>query len=233
MRIAVLEDDADQRDLILLWLEQGGHEAAGCVNGQEFKEEVARQTYQLLLIDWMLPDTSGDAMIRWARGQIGWDIPVLVLTARNDEETVLAALKAGADDYVTKPARPAELLARIDALSRRYGLGKLPVLLHGAYEIDVQRVRIAVDGVALELTQKEFDLAVYLFQNPGQLLSREHLLNKIWGLNSDVDTRTVDTHVSRLRKKLKLDGSKGWKIFPVYGYGYRCERVSEQAEPAA
>jgi DNA-binding response OmpR family regulator len=75
------------------------------------------------------------------------------------------------------------------------------------------------------LTQKEFDLAVYLFQNPSRLLSRDHLLNKIWGLNTDVDTRTVDTHVSRLRKKLALDGTRGWKMSPVYGYGYRLDRV--------
>ncbi|MDR3385008.1 MAG: response regulator transcription factor [Cupriavidus basilensis] len=229
MYTAVLEDDVDQLDLIRLWLEQGGHQAKGFATGSEFTAGIARERFDLLIIDWMLPDTSGDAMIRWAREHLGWEVPVVVLTARDDEQTVLTALKAGADDYLVKPARPAEMLARIEALSRRYGIGGTPVLHLDPYEIDIQRVRITLDGAPVELTQKEFDLATYLFQSPGKLLSRDHLLNRIWGLNAEVDTRTVDTHVSRLRKKLKLDGSNGWKVFPVYGYGYRFERVNAAA----
>ena len=99
------------------------------------------------------------------------------------------------------------------------------MLRAGAYEIDVQRHRIAVEGQPVTVTQKEFDLAVYLLQNPGKLLSRDHLLDRIWGIQAEVGTRTVDTHVSRLRKKLGLDGSRGWKLVPVYGVGYRVERV--------
>jgi DNA-binding response OmpR family regulator len=99
------------------------------------------------------------------------------------------------------------------------------VLRMGSYEIDVQRHRLALHGESVALTQKEFDLAVYLFQNPGKLMSRDHLLNKVWGLNTEVDTRTVDTHISRLRKKLMLDGRNGWRMAPVYGYGYRFDRV--------
>ncbi|MDF3840045.1 response regulator transcription factor [Cupriavidus basilensis] len=228
MYTAVLEDDTDQLDLIRLWLGQGGHQAKGFSTGSEFIAGISRERFDLLIIDWMLPDTSGDAVIRWAREHLGWEVPIVVLTARDDEQTVLTALKSGADDYLVKPARPAEMLARIEALSRRYGIGGAPVLHLGPYEIDIQRVRIALDGMSIELTQKEFDLAVYLFQSPGKLLSRDHLLNRIWGLNADVDTRTVDTHVSRLRKKLRLDGSNGWKVFPVYGYGYRFERIGAE-----
>jgi DNA-binding response OmpR family regulator len=225
MYAAVLEDDTDQRDLILLWLTQGAHQVRGFASGEEFTVALRRERFELLVIDWMLPDTSGEAVIRWVREHVGWEVPIIVLTARDDEETVLTALKAGADDYLIKPARPAEILARIQALSRRYKMGSMPLLHLGAYEIDRQRVRIAIDGMPVELTQKEFDLATYFFQNPGQLLSRDHLLNRIWGINTEVDTRTVDTHVSRLRKKLKLDGALGWKVMPVYGYGYRCENT--------
>jgi DNA-binding response OmpR family regulator len=177
----------------------------------------------------MLPDGTGADLLNWVRGNLGWDIPALVVTARDDEETVVAALQAGADDYVVKPPKPLELLARVAALARRAKAGGLPVLRLGAYEIDIQRQRLTVDGSAIVMTQKEFDLSSYLFQNPGKLLSRDHLLNMIWGINADVDTRTVDTHISRLRKKLGLDGSKGWKLVPVYGVGYRFERM----EPAA
>lgn len=99
----------------------------------------------------------------------------------------------------------------------------------GAYEVDIQSQLLSMDGKPVALTQKEFDLAVYLFQSPGKLLSRDHLLNKILGLNTDVDTRTVDTHVSRLRKKLALDGKRRWKMSPVYGYRYRFDRVDQPA----
>lgn len=223
MQVAVLEDDPDQRDVIVTWLEAGGHAVRGFGDGAAFIDQVGRDRADLLLIDWMLPDTRGDKIIRWAREQLGWELPVIVLTAREDEETTLTALRAGADDYLVKPVRPAVLLARIEALARRYGAGHVSVRRFGAYEIDLQAVRISMDAHAVELTQKEFDLAVYLFESQGKLLSRDHLLNRIWGLHAEVDTRTVDTHVSRLRKKLRLDGSHGWKVAPVYGYGYRFE----------
>lgn len=172
----------------------------------------------------MLPDGTGADILAWIRSHLGWELPVVVVTAREDEETVCLALRAGADDYVVKPPKPQELLARLSAVARRSKQGSLPILRVGDYEVDIQSHVLSINGIPVTLTQKEFDLSVYLFQNPGKLLSRDHLLNKIWGLNTDVDTRTVDTHVSRLRKKLMLDGSKGWKLTPIYGYGYRFDR---------
>jgi DNA-binding response OmpR family regulator len=226
MHIGIVEDDADQRDLLRHWLEEAAQhstEAQETLAG--FIDLLKRERFDLLLVDWMLPDGTGAELLQWVRGNLGWDLPVLVLTARDDEQTVVSALGAGADDYVVKPPKPMELLARVAALGRRLRAGGLPVLRLGAFEIDIQRQRLCLDGEPVVLTQKEFDLSVYLFQNPGKLLSRDHLLNKIWGINADVDTRTVDTHVSRLRRKLGLDGSRGWKLVPVYGVGYRFERV--------
>jgi DNA-binding response OmpR family regulator len=225
MHIGIAEDDPDQLDLLCLWLEARQHTVRGFGSAAAFIEGLKKERFDLLLIDWMLPDGTGADLLNWVRGNLGWDIPALVVTARDDEETVVAALQAGADDYVVKPPKPLELLARVAALARRAKAGGLPVLRLGAYEIDIQRQRLTVDGSAIVMTQKEFDLSSYLFQNPGKLLSRDHLLNMIWGINAEVDTRTVDTHVSRLRKKLTLDGSKGWKLVPVYGVGYRLERV--------
>lgn len=225
MHIAILEDDSDQRDLLELWLGSGKHTSRSFGMAAEFIEGVKKERFDLLLIDWMLPDGTGGDVLQWVRENLGWDIPVIVVTARDDEATVVSALKMGADDYVVKPPKPMELLARLENVARRVKPGGLPVLRLGSFEVDVARHRLSLDGNSITLTQKEFDLSVYLFHNPGKLLSRDHLLNKIWGLNTDVDTRTVDTHVSRLRKKLSLDGSKGWKLTPIYGYGYRFDRV--------
>lgn len=229
MHIAIAEDDVDQLALLQLWLEGAEHSVRGFETAADYLAALKRERFDMLLIDWMLPDGTGGDLLQWVRGNLGWEIPVLVVTARDDEQTVVLALQAGADDYVVKPPKPAELLARVAALGRRMRSGGMPLLRLGSFEIDITRQRLSMDGEALALTQKEFDLSAYLFQNPGKLLSRDHLLNKIWGIHADVDTRTVDTHISRLRKKLKLDGSKGWKLVPVYGVGYRFERVDAQS----
>ncbi len=229
MHIALLEDDTDQLALIELWVGSGQHSSRGFTTATEFIEGAKKERFDLMLIDWMLPDGTGADVLQWVRQNLGWDIPVVVVTARDDEATVVAALKMGADDYLVKPPKPMELLARIENAARRVKPGGLPVLRLGCFEVDVQRHRLTLDNNAVTLTQKEFDLSVYLFQNPGKLLSRDHLLNKIWGLNTEVDTRTVDTHISRLRRKLKLDGSKGWRLTPIYGYSYRFDRVDAPA----
>lgn len=224
MHIAIAEDDEEQSALLSLWLSGGQHSLKSYPTMFRFLEGLKSERFDLLLVDWMLPDGNGVQVLAWVRENLGWEVPVIVVTAREDEETVCAALHAGADDYIVKPPKPMELLARLQAVARRVNPGGLPVLRSGSFEVDVARQKLSIDGTPVPLTQKEFDLSVYLFQNPGKLLSRDHLLNKIWGLNADVDTRTVDTHVSRLRKKLHLDGSKGWKLVPVYGYGYRFDR---------
>ena len=233
MNIGIAEDDPDQLALISGWLEGVQHSVRGFGTAAAFFDALKKEHFDLLLIDWTLPDGTGADLLPWIRGNLGWDVPVLVVTARDDEATVVQALQAGADDYVVKRITRLELLARVAGLGRRVRSGGLPVLRLGAFEIDVNRQRLTLDDEPVALAQKEFDLSVYLFQNPGKLLSRDHLLNKIWGISADVDTRTVDTHISRLRKKLSLDGSKGWKLVPVYGVGYRFERVDAPSETAS
>ena len=225
MHILLVDDNDQQRDMIGLWLTSGGHTFDASATQTAYLERLSQTRGDLLLIDWSLPDGSGAEILQWVRSNMGWDTPAMVLTANEEEETVVEALRAGADDYVTKKVKPKELLARIAAVTRRITPVALTVTRLDVYEADTVQQRLSVNQEAVPLTQKEFDLAIYLLQNPDKLLSRDHLLNSVWGLNTDVDTRTVDTHVSRLRKKLMLDGTHGWRLAPIYGYGYRLQRA--------
>ncbi len=223
MYIGILEDDTAQQELYKLWFSAAPHSCQCHGAANSFIDALQTERFDLLLIDWVLPESSGEIVLKWVREHMGWEIPVIFITSRDSEVDVVTALRAGADDYVVKPPKYHELLARIESLSRRI---KAPSQLKfGAYEVDHERRSISVDGKPVELTQKEFELACYMFQSPGKLLSRVHLLEKLWGLNANVDTRTVDTHVSRIRRKLGIGAERGWQIIPVYGWGYRIEKV--------
>ncbi len=230
MRIGILEDDIALQEVYKLWFSETEHSCECFGTAQNYLDALQNNQFDLLLIDWMLPDSSGDVVLKWVRDNLGWDIPVIFISARDNEVDVVTVLRAGADDFVVKPAKYHELLARIASLARR---AKPPPLIRfGDYEVDQDRRTIAVVGIPVELTQKEYELACYMFQRPGKLLSREHLLDKLWGLNAEVDTRTVDTHVSRIRRKLAIGPEHGWQIFPVYGWGYRIEKVDNAVESA-
>jgi DNA-binding response OmpR family regulator len=225
MLIAIVEDDPIQAEMLALTLNSGGHSSKVFHTSVAFFAILKETHFDLLLLDWNLPDYSGGMIIKWVRENIGWQIPIMVATSIDDEKNVVAALKAGADDYLVKPIKPLEILARIEVLARRFK-SIAPLVLHlGSYEIDTSQRLIRKSGSEVELTQKEFDLALYLFQHPGKLFSRMNLLEKIWGLNVEIDTRTVDTHISRLRKKLSLNGHLQWQLTSVYGYGYRLENM--------
>lgn len=227
MHILFVDDNEMQQEMICLWLTGGGHTFDISATKTEYLQKLQQTRGDLLLVDWSLPDGNGAEIMQWVRKNMGWDTPAIVLTASEDEDTVIEALRAGADDYVTKKVGPKQLLARIGAVARRITPVALTVTRLDVYEADTVQQRLRVNQEDVTLTQKEFDLAVYLLQNPEKLLSRDHLLNSVWGLNADVDTRTVDTHVSRLRKKLMLDGTHGWRLAPVYGYGYRLQRADK------
>jgi two-component system, OmpR family, response regulator RegX3 len=223
MLIALVEDDPDQVDVLDLWLEDASHSVKCFADGTSLIQALKQQSFDLLIVDWILPDLNGDALIPQIRAQIGWDVPVLVVTVRDREEDVVAGLRAGADDFLAKPLKRMELLARLEALGRRFGGQRQTSTRIGHFEFDLPGQQCRVDGKAVDVTQKELDLAWYLLSNPGKLFSRHHLLDKIWGVSADVDTRTVDTHVSRLRRKLFPSDGAGWRLVSVYGYGYRLE----------
>lgn len=225
MRIAVLEDDPAQAELLLSWIRAAGHECREFATGDEFKRALGRDTYDLLVIDWNLPDTSGLKVLGWVRGTLDWRIPVLFTTSRDSEEDIVHALESGADDYMTKPIKRGETLARIAALLRR----TLPATNEDSvfdclpFKFDVRNQQAMVGKQKVNLTNKEFRLALFMFQNFGRLLSRSYILENVWGVGPGLTTRTVDTHMSRIRNKLGIRPDRGWRLNAVYHHGYRLE----------
>ena len=228
MRIALLEDDKDQAALVNLWLEGAGHEVKIFPTSREFQKAVARDSFDLLVLDWVLPDINGDEVLKWVRETVDWPIPVLFMTQRDAEEDVVHILELGADDYMAKPVSQAVLIARINALGRRARPREDDDQStdYGAYHLDPKTHTISVNGEAIELTSREFDLAWFLFRNSGRVLSRGHILEAVWGSSPDLNTRTVDTHISRLRKKLNISEENGWRLKAIYQHGYRLESLN-------
>lgn len=225
MRIAILEDDTHIGHLMNLWLLAEGHTCDLFGRGSDFQRALSRDSYDLLVLDWILPDTSGDKVLVWVREHVDRKIPVIFVTTRDTEEDIVTGLSLGADDYMVKPIRHREFIARVSALGRRaYGDDSTKsILSFPPYEFNLDSRTVLLNGKAIELTQKEFELAVFLFRNEGRLFSRAHLLETIWAKQTDVATRTVDTHASRLRVRLGLNGEHGWRLASVYNHGYRLE----------
>lgn len=231
MDIALLEDNPSDARLIKLYIESSGHSCNIFETGQSLIDELPNQTYALLLIDWELPDITGDKILQWVRKNIGQDFPVIFVTGRDSTEDIVAMLDAGADDYMTKPVNLKEMLARITALVRRSQFKKKKKknnnsIVVAPYSLDFKCHKITKSGVEISLTPKEFELAGYLLQNIGDLISRTQLLQDIWGYGPEIHTRTIDIHISRIRKKLGLTEEHGWKLISIYHKGYRLEKIS-------
>ncbi|MDH5511597.1 MAG: response regulator transcription factor, partial [Gammaproteobacteria bacterium] len=230
MRIALLEDDKELARLFILWLEATGHSCMNFSSGQSFIKTVSRDSFDLLLLDWLLPDLNGDEILKWVRKHIDWHIPVIFVTVRDEEKDIVYALENGADDYLVKPVKSLELLARINAVARRskQNSSEKAVIEVGEFRINTADRNFSRNSEPIKLTNKEFELAVFLFSNSGRLLSRNHILDSVWGRGPGLNTRTVDTHVSRLRTKLGLSGEHGPTLKAVYHYGYRLEMSPEE-----
>lgn len=230
MRIAILEDDLDQARLLELWLNESGHSCHSFQKAADFQRDFARDSFDLLVLDWELPVSSGIEVLRWVRQNADWSIPVLFITVRDTEQDIVEALEAGADDYMIKPVSRAVTLARIGALGRRAGgVDAASCIELGDFAISPREGSIRRNGEPVELTERESRLAMMLFSNIGRLISRDHLLESVWGISSKVATRTVDTHISRLRQKLGLVPENGWQLKAIYQHGYRLEQLSDQA----
>ncbi len=206
MRIAYLEDDMAQAELVTHWLKEAGHNCIHMASGREFMSLLRRDTFDILVLDWEVPDMNGYAVLEEVRAS-GNRTPVLFATQRDDESSIVGALSQGADDYMVKPTKQAELLARISALGRRAGVSEMDeetALSVGPWTVDRSRRQILLDEDAIKLTDKDYELACYLFQNVGKLMSRAHLLEKVWGIMTPIESRTVDVHISRIRRSLHI-----------------------------
>lgn len=222
-RIFVVEDDKNILDLLHLYLEREGFRVAGDGDGQAALERILAEPPDLVVLDLMLPGLDGREICRRLRARS--ELPVIMLTARDDDVDKIVGLELGADDYLTKPFNPRELVARIRAILRRSAGPRLPrqdapALVIGNLRIEPERHRVLLEGREVRLRRLEYDLLHTLARQPGRVFSRDQLLNLVWGYEVPGQTRTVDVHVAHLRHKLA--GMQA-SIDTVWGVGYRLE----------
>jgi two-component system alkaline phosphatase synthesis response regulator PhoP len=222
-RVLIVEDEQDIASLIKHALERNGDAEAEIVGtGEAALKAVSARLPDLIILDLNLPILGGLEVCRILRTRAdARDLPIIMLTARSGENDRVAGLDQGADDYVTKPFSLRELTARVRAVLRRTGLRerRLPTTYTGAHlTVDFEAVAVLVDGQPVRLTRREFELLQYLVQNKNRVVSRDKLLERVWGYDRQVETRSVDVHVGRLRAKLKTVGTQ---IETLVGLGYR------------
>jgi DNA-binding response OmpR family regulator len=230
--ILVAEDDANILTGLKDTLESEGYRVSTAVDGQEALALLQGRTYDLIILDIMMPGKSGYDVCRQIRSQND-DLPVIMLTAKSEEIDKVVGLELGADDYITKPFGVHELLARISAVLRRFQRDPrqktIPAaqtpsrFTFGSAEIDAVQYRIRIDQKTLDLSAKELQLLQLFYNHPNEVMSRDHLLNAVWGIEYFGTTRTLDQHISQLRKKIEPDPRHPGIITTVHGVGYRYE----------
>jgi DNA-binding response OmpR family regulator len=225
--VLIADDEKNIVQLARMYLVSEGFTVESAPNGREALEKVRQVKPDLVILDLMMPDIDGWEVCRRLRKES--DIPIIMLTARDDDVDKIVGLEIGADDYVTKPFNARELVARVKAVLRRYSAGKSPerVLQVGNLRIDPERHEVTVDEKPVELRPKEFDLLTALARNPGIVFDRERLLKVAWGYDYYGDSRTVDVHVTWLREKLRASTAR---IQTVWGVGYKLIEV-DGSEP--
>lgn len=220
--IYCVEDDASIRELVVYTLKATGYEAKGFADGLEFWSALETMRPDLVLLDIMLPGEDGLQILKRIRSNRATeDIPVIMMTAKGTEYDKVIGLDSGADDYIAKPFGMMELVSRVKALLRRTQKpSNNSILVCGALTLDKTAHKVVADGAVVSLTHKEFELLEYLLENQNIVLSREKILDRIWGYTTDIETRTLDVHIRSLRQKL---GPVGDCIETVRGVGYRVQ----------
>jgi DNA-binding response OmpR family regulator len=219
--VLVVDDEPVVREVVVRYLEREGYRTLEADDGDAARALLERHDPALVILDLMLPGMDGLDLCRWIRNRS--ELPVIMLTARGEEADRIVGLELGADDYVTKPFSPRELVARIRSVLRR----SEPAIAAGGrlsfdeLEIDPSTREVLVDGRSQRLTAKEFDLLYFLASHPRQVFGRDQLMASVWGYESAVDTGTVTVHIRRLREKLERDPSRPRRLETVWGVGYR------------
>jgi DNA-binding response OmpR family regulator len=222
-KVLVVDDDLTVRDVVRRYLELAGHQVVLAGTGEEALAWAAEHKPDLVVLDLMLPGIDGLEVCRRLRQSSS--VPVVMLTARGEEENRIVGLQLGADDYVTKPFSPRELAFRVSSVLRRTGAALAHgELVDGDLRLDVAARRATRGGIELSLTTREFDLLVFFLSHPGEVFTREQLLEKVWGWDFG-DQSTVTVHVRRLREKIEATPAKPGRIATVWGVGYRYARA--------
>lgn len=227
MRVGILEDDPTLARELQELLTREGHKSYMHRSAESLIAFLSHETVDVLLLDWNTEGTQGAELIRRIREENSHYPPIVVLNALGADQDIIAAFRAGTDGYVHKPVQPALLLARIDALYERwYRQGPVSrIERHGDYAFDTASETVIRDDSTVRLTSKEFALALLFFRNQNRTLSRTYIFEALWGSSPEMQTRTVDSHISKLRAKLKLRGEHGFRLVPVYGFGYRLDAI--------
>ncbi|MBW3492920.1 MULTISPECIES: response regulator transcription factor [Bacillus] len=217
--VLVVDDESDMRQLVGMYLDNFGYEWGEAENGKEALRKLETDHYDFVVLDIMMPEMDGLSVCKEIRKTS--DVPIIFLTAKGEEWNRVNGLRMGADDYIVKPFSPGELIARMEAVLRRYTKQEQQEEVQfGPILINEKSRRVETNGETIPLTVKEFDLLYFLCQHNGQVFSREQLLEKVWGYDYAGSTRTVDTHVKTMRLKL---GESGNYIQTVWGVGYKFE----------
>ena len=224
-QILVIEDEPSVGEVVSLYLRRAGYTVLNARDGRDAIEILDREFPGLVILDLMLPNVDGWDILKWVRARS--NVPIIVLTARREETDRIAGLEMGADDYITKPFSPNELVSRVRAVLRR-GRTDLPVnqmlpLIYGDLHIDIGKRSVSLSGVEIELTSKEFDLLLLLARHPRQVFSRDQVLERIWGISDFIDPGTVTVYMRRLREKVEPDPSNPKHILTIWGVGYKFE----------
>ena len=226
-KVLIVEDDPNLLSTLEYNLRKESYDVATAADGAEAVEVARRQKPELIILDVMLPKIDGFEVCRILRNEMS--VPILMLTAKDEETDKIVGLEIGADDYMTKPFSMRELLARIRAMLRRARLAETPTTVEPSLlkindlEIDIDRHQAFLNGAELDLTPKEFALLTFLAKNKGLVFSREQLLERVWGYDYAGDTRTVDVHIRWLRRKIETDPAKPERLLTVRGTGYKLE----------
>jgi len=234
MHIALLEDESALAQEVKSLLTAAGHTVVHFADGHSIIQGLPKDTFDLFVLDWHVPGPNGMQVLAHLRQNMKLTSPVVFLTSNSAEEQVVQALNAGADDYCAKPLRSVEFMARVAALQRRLMPQTLTIpdgeLLDGYVFQRIDR-RVIVDGESVNLTEKEFELSLLLFQNLERPISRHRIMQEVWGREEDALSRTLDVHISWIRRKLGI-GAQGTRLRlnVVHGYGYRLVKVTEGVE---